>query len=698
MNIVKNRYKLLMLLLSSIGVAMLYKICFMDSGEINAAFFTKMICICLLASFAGLHFLYDINKLYGFIYKHRYWCAFGLFVLGVGLNLNGSSIGMWGEYITGNTNSGTLFGQARLYRSDEWAVFTPMLISQVYNKFQYFSEILRGMATDTAVVYALPILGLPTVFRPFLAGFILFGIERGLAFFWCGRLIILFLVTFEFSMLVTGRKKRLALMSAVMVAFAPVVQWWFAINGLVEMIIFGELAVLLLYKYMNTIALKKRILYLAGLFICAGGYVLTIYPAWMIPLAYAFLVFAVWVLADNWKNCRMRWFDWMSVLVVIVLFGGSMLYIFMKSSETIQAVMNTAYPGKRISTGGYGLDMYFKAFQNIFMPFLEFGNQCERAVFFDCFPIGIILTGWVLLKEKKRDILLILLSIVYVILSVYVIFGFPEILAQLTALSFSTANRTYLAVGFINIFMMIRALAIMEKQIQKFAAFITSMLLSCVMMYCYCFRYDYRDFYDGYFLVVILILSAAVYYQLLVNRKGKNVLLILITGIMIISGACVNPVQQGIGGIDDTRLAKQIKAVQNEDSGIWMVENMGFPYNNYLLLLGIPVINSTNIYPAMDRWQSLDKEKRYEEVYNRYAHIFLNVNELYDDKFELLSTDNFKANLMVDELKPLNVKYIWTNRDLSSYDNQSVEFAMLSDIDGNYIYKVIYEDENKNGK
>ena len=37
-----------------------------------------------------------------------------------------------------------------------------------------------------------------------------------------------------------------------MVVLAPAVQWWFAINGFVEMLIFAQLSIILLKKYMLT--------------------------------------------------------------------------------------------------------------------------------------------------------------------------------------------------------------------------------------------------------------------------------------------------------------------------------------------------------------------------------------------------------------------------------------------------------------
>ena len=44
----------------------------------------------------------------------------------------------------------------------------------------------------------------------------------------------------------------LSLASALLVAFSSQVQWWFAVNSLVEMLVFGQLAVLIVHYFMVT--------------------------------------------------------------------------------------------------------------------------------------------------------------------------------------------------------------------------------------------------------------------------------------------------------------------------------------------------------------------------------------------------------------------------------------------------------------
>lgn len=49
---------------------------------------------------------------------------------------------------------------------------------------------------------------------------------------------------FELGMFITGGQKKLSVMLSICVSFAPFLQWWFAINGLVEMLIYGACFVL----------------------------------------------------------------------------------------------------------------------------------------------------------------------------------------------------------------------------------------------------------------------------------------------------------------------------------------------------------------------------------------------------------------------------------------------------------------------
>lgn len=47
--------------------------------------------------------------------------------------------------------------------------------------------------------------------------------------------------------------KRLAVIYGLLVTWSPIVQWWFAVNGLVEMLILGQLAIVIVERYLKAV-------------------------------------------------------------------------------------------------------------------------------------------------------------------------------------------------------------------------------------------------------------------------------------------------------------------------------------------------------------------------------------------------------------------------------------------------------------
>ncbi len=661
----------------------------------SADFWTLMICFFVVIFFISLHFILDIHKMYSFIYKWRFAVGAAIVLFGVILNLNGSSIACWNNFVPAH-DSNTILGEPRPIRSDEYGTFTSFSISQGYgdNSYNWFSDIIRGTKTDTVIVYGQPVKHILSIlFRPFLTGFLVFGAGRGLAFFWWGRFVCLWLVTFELSMLITDKKKLLSAFGATICALAPVVQWWFAINGLAEMMIFGGLAVLMLHRFMNDKVFWHRLICLFVLYCCAGGYIMTFYPAWMIPLAYAYLALVIWVIITNFKNCHLRWYDFLSITGVLLLFGASMIYIYSKSGDTINLVLNTAYPGKRIVTGGGDLKGFFRSFGNFFFTFQQEGipsNVCEASTFWDFFPLGIIGGIFVMLRYKKKDWLIILLLIFETILGIYIIFGLPEIAAKITLLSMSMSKRALVGAGFINILLLLRTLSLYRKEPDNKHLYLISVLYTIYILLGS--HIAYGNYLNKLNYIILAALAFAAVYSILKNKSHPCYIVVYSVFILYCSTAFVNPLQRGTANVTETELAKAIQSISEKDSnGKWIVDSMTYPMTNYTIMQGAPTINSTSTYPALDRWAKFDKEGKYEEIYNRYAHITIDmipVEYKPENKFELYSPDAFRVYLNADELYNIDVRYIFTNRDLSSYGSERTSITLLDTKQGYNIYKL----------
>lgn len=198
-----------------------------------------------------------------YLFRFRYLIAGILFVVCVAAGIHGSSIDRYCTLFDVNPFDIKL-GVQRSIRTDEWATQTPMTWSQYWNPekpFGYFNSLIRAEKTDVFVEYALPVRSVLGIYRPFYWGYLFLPVANGMAFFWCGRLIALFMTSFEFGRFLTKGKRKFGLLLAFAITFSPMVQWWFAINGLVEMLIYTMFATMMFQKYLVCGSTGKRALY-----------------------------------------------------------------------------------------------------------------------------------------------------------------------------------------------------------------------------------------------------------------------------------------------------------------------------------------------------------------------------------------------------------------------------------------------------
>lgn len=633
------------------------------------------------------------GKIFDFLYNNRFIIALAVFIFCVIFELNGSSIGMWTEYLGGEETENIL-GVSRAIRSDEWAVSTPMMLSQYYNasgKFPYFNDTVRGTLTDMFMVYGQPVKDIAMIFKPFYWGYLFLSAGKGLAFFWYGRWIVLFLVSFEMAMLITKEDRLLSLAGSCLIAFAPLVQWWFAINGLVEMLIFGQLSVLLLKKYMLESRVGIRALYAFIICICAGGFILTLYPAWQFPMAYVILGLGIWIIMENFQKCRIRRKDLLWLIVIFAMFGGIIFHIWSNSKETIELVMNTDYPGHRQEVGGGISISFFNYISNIWYAFWGEGtgrNVCESAQFIDFFPLCYIIPLYVLIK--KKDKLIAILLCIATFFTIWCVFGFPAAIAKATFLSYSPASRTFAILGVVNVLLLIRGISLYEWTCTKLiggilaitGGYITVRIGNSINM-------DYFPQKRYYYITIII--WVMLFYLLIRYGEYKNriIFCVFCTVIMIYSGALVNPVRQGVDDIYSNKVVQAIQDVHKQDEkALWAIEP-GLPINNVGIMVGAPTINSTNVYPCIERWEALDKKGRKKKVYNRYAHISVELKESGEAEFQLNTPDAFNVLLTGEDMKILKVKYYMSSKDnLDMYENDKVKFTKIKESGNYHIYKI----------
>ena len=153
------------------------------------------------------------------------------------------------------------------------------------------------------------------------------------------------------------------------------------------------------------------------------------------------------------------------------------------------------------------------------------------------------------------------------------------------------------------------------------------------------------------------------------------------------SGALVNPIESGISYYDQEASQFAADIVQEDPNATWIIADSLF--GNSFLPAGAHTINSINIYPDLDRWSQFDENNESVDVYNRYAHISINLNNENSTSFALESTDIFNITLNTKDLKDLNVSYIVSGDDIGDYSTEDVEFDEIYKNDKLRIYRLI---------
>ncbi len=653
----------------------------------------RFIFIFLILCFGMLLYVRFGDRLGELMFRYRYLIAAVLFCLSIIFELSGSSVGIWAEYL-GVEDQGLIAGISRPIRSDEWAVSTPLMISQYKDypeAFSYYSNLVRGTATDVFLEYGQPVKNILMIYRPFYLGYLFLPIAKGMAFFWCGRLIALFLVSFEFGRYLTGDKKGLSAVYAAMLALAPTVQWWFAINGLVEMLIYAQLSVLMVSQFMKTEKRQLRILYTAVIVICAGGYVLTFYPAWQVPGAYLILGLLIRVVWDQYRECRMDRYDWMIIAGGVFLLLLSMLYLLHLSGDTVRALMNTVYPGKRFETGGGSGALLFNYLSNLWYPTTEaytVKNLCISAEIISLFPLGILLLLYNTVRRRKADHLSLILLVLWCFIGSYCVLGFPHFAAGITLMSYSTAVRARIWFGIINLIMLIYELSRLEQPeltetAKNGTACVFAAAVSCIA-FLLAPGYYSMGMKAAVFILLFMICRGVMDYS---DRRMSGRWNCLVLAVMLAAGGLANPIRSGTAFLEDSAYYQHIEeTVQNDRTGKWAVIGYGFPIANLPIMAGAPTINSTNVYPNEPLWNSLDPEGQYEEIYNRYVHTRIVLKEEGSPEFTLDSVDVMTVTLTLQDLRKTGVTYLLCDMEQPSYA-ASGELTLITN-DHCIIYKI----------
>ena len=281
--------------------------------------------------FWGLHFIFDIKKMYNWMFDKRWLLGIALLLCLTVNCYHGDSIGAYNDIVqpeSVNEQSEPIFGETRTIRSDEFVVTTPAILASSYgdNPYSKYNSIMRGEETLNIVNGIF--VGCATLgYAPQELVYAVLPVEYAFSFCWWFPLIFGFLMSIELFYIITNKKKLLSTAGACLIIFSAFYLWW----GFSSYFISAPGTVVCIYYFLQSKEKWKKIFYGAGAAICFSMFVTNLYPAWQVPLGYMFFAIGIWVLHTNWKLIKQlsksEWF----ILGVSLLFVISLIVSYLYS-------------------------------------------------------------------------------------------------------------------------------------------------------------------------------------------------------------------------------------------------------------------------------------------------------------------------------------------------------------------------------
>jgi hypothetical protein len=632
------------------------------------------------------------------IFKYRYIIAAVLFILSIIFEFHGSNI-TWYNAIQPHIRSKysePVIGVTQNIQTDEFLGKTPLILSQEYNHYNSISNIPRGADTNVYFAGTAPAKNYLAVFRPFYWGFFFLGSSRGLAWYSAGGFLALLLISFEFFRVITGDNRKLSLLGSVLISLAPLVLSRFFAWSINELFISGFLALIAFKYYLQSSNLKIKLLCSIVIGYCGSMYFLCFYPPFQIPLFYLLLVLAIYLSLENISYIKNIYN--LIIILSLIIIGVTVLYWYITSKDVLLIEANTIYPGSRRVRGGNSGNLLFHYMATL-VYLKGYYNTFEISSFWGFFPFTEVFAIIYLFKKDKKDNLVKMLLFFNFIVLIFLLFGFPSFIGRITLFDRIPPIRIYRVLLLSDVIIFIRILsktntALVKNKINRNCIFILFGFSIFVIL-----NYLSNDLQEaispkGLFPLINQCIHGAIimiFCALFLFKRNDKIIAVFCSFLIILSifsAVTLFPITRKIDVIREKPAAIKIRQIQKETPGLWLAGDIYL--SQFLIANSAPTINSHNDYPNLELWKKLDHDNKYAEIYNRNAHIhvsFLKDND--KDMFEY-GVNQFKINLLPQDIRTLNVDYIVV-RNINSIpadsDWQKI-MELIYEEDGVYIFKV----------
>lgn len=564
------------------------------------------------------------------------------FVILVAMGVSGSSLSeVQAPLPIAGLETTVIANSARNIRSDEWLVLSTMAIGQARHSpaFPIVNKNLGPNGQNMLVVgmTAVPVWRISALARPATWGYFFLPLPQAFAWHWWLPIFGCVLGLWAcFCVLFPGNWRVCLALSGCFVASPYVVAWsyWPAYVTMFATIAFASLIALL--KAQRG---WKMLGYALLVGISTSGFILTLYPAWQVPIGYLFLLLLGTVLYRDRHELRFSAANLACVAIGLVIAGAAVVSWWLDAHGAVAAMMATLYPGQRSAELGGGIDSWYFArgvtnFTTLYADLSGVSNSSEVASFlYLTLPT---LVGAVLSRAysgKSKQVFYALVAFL-VFASLYQFVGFPLWLAKLSLWGRTFASRVDLAAGIASIALLGCVLARdHDKGDTDAPAAVTHKLIAAaaaamwvaIVWWSFSFAPEpiVRLFTRPTLVALLVVLGACSY---LLAVRWTWTFLVSYFVVLMYSTSAFNPLTV-VSATARPVTAHSDGTECGVAGGRTLVLGSNVPAMA-LMASGCPILDGVSYYPQMNLWQSLDPDGHQIAMYNRYQRLLFDLDDL----------------------------------------------------------------------
>lgn len=581
-------------------------------------------------------------------------------LLFVGLKLHQSSIEVWENvYPRAPVEQAIDLGPPRNIRSDEWKVQTPWVLNQVLAGSPNVNGNLGGATAP--LVAGVPIadpVGWPNLKY---AGFRFLDIEHGYAWFWAYKSFGLALSLLWLLLILTRGNLPASLVGTGWVYFSSYTQWWFSSSLPEIMTAFALGTTGALYALYSS---RRLMIGIGAVLIvyAAANLALSLYPPFIVPLGYLAVAIVLGYGMENVSFDRLRQEGWFRSTALVAALAAMVLYaawFFHAASSGIESMMETVYPGRRVSSsGGVPLSKLMHGFFEAFrlgesrFPKLPFSyNASEASGHIIMLPLAFLLVPLGIWFQRRNALLTFITGFCAVAFA-WILFALPGPLnhaLQLAGWFSVTPKRAIMALGVGSILLCTVLLARMQESPPSDTArrmtWVTVPLVALAVAY---LGWRLREADASFFTWQVIALGTLVATLIAIGiSRGKTAFVATGVAILALPAITVNPLTSGLSPLMGKPVLEAARVQGGGADDRWIAIGDNF-FAQGLKAVGLDVWGGTQLIPDRLALQKLDPQSRHIQVWNRYSTISIASEPgASTPRFELIHPDQYRVVLDV---------------------------------------------------